>query len=603
MVDSEEFPLDPNFTKDCFWDAVNRIESQHQTKKEKKETWPSSAPNTNIAAKPRPKQPKQPLSNGSNNINTSRNKYKPSIRPRSNSSSSTSSNTSSTSTLSGSSSTSSKRKKFKCPKPKNENTQYFKDYTNKYKGKKLKTSLSNNSINNNKRGAPRSRNPLLLSQTNHNKNITINDSLPFNNQRIESNLDKNNISNTKLIQNKNNGSHQKIMDNKQIESMQHSMSQNKPKYNTINSNSISNGNSNNHSSSNNTPSILKNSNNSNNSSYSSYNSNTSSFHRDNQFSASCSADSISRINASNTSQISVGSKPSQFKLQHDSDGFAIPRSRAKTPMKSKKSQSNHIKKSQYNNTKQSQSKQSQSDIDINTRKIQELTAKIIESNKKCALLRRDKRRTEEALQAEVETYKRRSNDFENESRKLQQMNREYKNQHNNKYDKQFQTLKRQKMEMEQQRNAKEHELKSLSNKNRELKMKFLKQEEKTKKLRIEYKKLFNTLEQNKKRNNELTQQLVQLKSSDNIHIVNHIESTPKNIASQRASSQSVPIHNKKNSRKRKLDETENHNINSGNLENVKCHLFCSMNLIGIINFIELLFFVAFLAKKEDEIKS
>jgi len=100
--DPAEFPLEPNFSDDCFWAAVAEIETQHKSKKASQQNASSSKKHPNFTVN---------ISRNCNNSHTNV-ALKPTIRARTNSSSSSHSNTSSSSSQL---SQSSKRKPFKHP--------------------------------------------------------------------------------------------------------------------------------------------------------------------------------------------------------------------------------------------------------------------------------------------------------------------------------------------------------------------------------------------------------------------------------------------------------------------------------------------------------
>eukprot|EP01084_Bolivina_argentea_P156752 273175_1 len=91
---------------------------------------------------------------------------------------------------------------------------------------------------------------------------------------------------------------------------------------------------------------------------------------------------------------------------------------------------------------------------IQTDKEKKAITDLINVKREMAKLRQKNRKNEEQLLAEVETYKRRSNDLQNESRKYQCKFKELQNENYEKYTKQFRSLRAQLTEVECQRNKK-----------------------------------------------------------------------------------------------------------------------------------------------------
>eukprot|EP01083_Nonionella_stella_P032127 87904_1 len=417
MVDSEDFPLDPNITTDCFWDAVNEIEKNYSSSASTatiQNHSSRSAKKKGHGLKPTSTNPIHPLSNVTNNSHTipkNKTPKAPIIRARTNSSSSTSST---------SSNGSGKKRKFKCPKPVNSNTTYYKDYV-KYKPPKSKSPPNpppNMNTNHpqstfNRKRSVRARNPLNLSQTSQ-KTVPTH----TNNKRPNNDI--------------------------KSHSFDALHSDTKPSQCSASSSS----------------------------------------YRSNAFSASCTAESISRLNISNVSEASTTT------TTHDADGFAIPRPRPKSNKISTKTQDNVSQMTQ----------QTQDDMRV----------KLIAVKKDMARLRREKRQKEQRLEADVELHKRRANDLQSEAFKWKAKAKQCQNANHEKYTKQFQTLRCQITELRGQREAEEREKVEYCAKNKELMMQVCKQsnyKSKYEKMSTEYKKLYQNLNEKKRKLDDIKNEI------------------------------------------------------------------------------------------------
>eukprot|EP01084_Bolivina_argentea_P156753 273176_1 len=245
---------------------------------------------------------------------------------------------------------------------------------------------------------------------------------------------------------------------------------------------------------------------------------------------------------------------------------------------------------------------------IQTDKEKKAITDLINVKREMAKLRQKNRKNEEQLLAEVETYKRRSNDLQNESRKYQCKFKELQNENYEKYTKQFRSLRTQLTEVENQRNQKERELKDYSNKNRMLASKLNKEKKNNETLKHQHKKLYETLkkkdeeikctqlERQKSQNTIINTQSTntsinvthieisqtQMNSSNvNVNNMNNINgnvvntqsyvvNTPNCSGNKDKTSQSLPLQkNGKNARKRKLDDTEKDQNRSQTVQNPK----------------------------------
>jgi len=164
--------------------------------------------------------------------------------------------------------------------------------------------------------------------------------------------------------------------------------------------------------------------------------------------------------------------------------------------------------------------------------------KFVEVKRQNAVLRKDRRKMEESLKAEVETYKRRANDHQQEAQKYMKEIKKYKSDHTQKYHKQFQIQIKKIKDIEMQRNTKETELGIYQKKNRELMGKLNKTQQQNDTLKKQYEKLWKQYD-------------IKIKSQQ----TTNNNSDSKTILSQ---------NKKKKTRKRKLNEIENNNDDPNN---------------------------------------
>ena len=729
--DEYDIPIDDTFMTDCFWDAVNSIEDQHDKKKEAAKSKSQSNSNSNsrsnhngnghlnssapIQPTRRNSGPKPNRSTLSNNAN-SMNKPKPkpstrSVRPRINSNGSSSSSGSNSSQ----SSQSRRNKKFKMPRVVNKDTAVARDVlahknkssqrsqhqqppnTNNYVPKSSKNA-SKNKRNNNPR--PRTALDLQLSQStvqtvpipsrsqnkssmdiemssysqsNHNGH-SHNDSNSHYNANSNTNSHSNSNHNHNNNQHKNGNGNQNGNTSKQKSilkktspkyNMRDSVSQNKPKYadpepmhieqheNTNNGSTLK---SKSHQKSQKPPlqrqsqknkdalsyygdtknnTNTNNATNTTNNSYSPYSNGT---YKNDNLSASCSANSISHYNPTSQASITsnsntntntkhsqnksiskqnnrtsrngnhnkVQSSSSSEENERDAQGFAIPNRSLLTP------------RSKRRNSKKPKTPKEDP-------KIKDLTVKLVKAKHETAILRKQKRTQEKEYEAQLELAKRQAKDARLTAARASTELQQLRNQNDDQYQKQYKTLQEQIKEMKHQRDAKELELANAASRYKQCDNRRRSTADKMNMMKREYTKLYKVHEQEKtqreqleERNKQLTQQINELKASQasmisqqsmasiartnsdsNLNGIIQPQSTPNhnhNHNGNGSQSHSVPLQNKL-SRKRKLDETQNGTGNDTDLENV-----CCVNLV-LVNLMECnICFVYVSAQKEIESK-
>lgn len=545
MAQSDDpYGLDDVFMNDCFWDAVNKIESQHTASRSSAaapSTSNSNANNNASAAR------SAPLQNVTTNTKSVRNRSK--MRPRTDSATSVSSNRSSKSITSQSStsSTSSRSKKrgFKPPKPLNDNVPYAKQYSQYSRVKKTSsprttldpskksssctTSTTTSTTTHSKSNKPRSRNPLTLGPSqqsmyshpsNHPSNHSLNHSSNFNQPHSHS---LNHSSNRSVIHNQppnrggalhSNHSHSNHFNSKMANHLSNGTTNGAPNGTThhpLNSSyqssisppktsavtTVSNGSK---------PPLHRSQSHKNNKNMKSQVNNANSY---------CSADftqqSVAKLdrvlNPSNgvavTSMNSMNSNSSMTSIHHKkSETIQSVSTTSAGPGFSGVSGIGGSSQMPPNRSYASRN----GELTQSSTSVQTLKTKLIDTKRELALKRQECRKLEQRTAAEVDLHKRRCKDAQAENQRLQKRLKEVEGKHKDEYTKQFNTVQTQLKDERQQREQKEHQLNSTLAKNRRL-------TNNAKVMKDEYQKVHKALREKEAKEKRLMAELDKLRAA------------------------------------------------------------------------------------------